>query len=307
MLSLARLSPGMQLLFLFFAIPLSAAIFTLIGAFLNAYLFDVSLLDNPTLLDQIDQPNVLSALKLIQILQHIGIFIVPTLVFAYLIDRKPLQYLRINKSAHTISYIGAVIIIILALPLINWMITINEAMVLPEFLTGLETWMKGMEESATGITKKFLIMDSPLDLTINLFMIALIPAIGEEMLFRGVLQRIFANWTKNIHLGVWITAILFSAMHMQFYGFLPRMMLGVLFGYLFVWSGSLLLPMLCHLINNGSAVIFAYVAGVDEFMDQDESLGTAEGETLLTLTSALAIAGLLYMIYKKEKEKRSTA
>jgi len=137
-------------------------------------------------------------------------------------------------------------------------------------------------------------------------MIAILPAIGEELLFRGVLQRIFANWTKNIHLGVWIAAILFSAMHMQFYGFLPRMMLGVLFGYLFVWSGSLLLPILCHFINNGSAVIYAYVAGVDQFLEQEDSLGTAEGETVFTVTSALAIAGLLYFIYKKEKERRTT-
>jgi len=84
-------------------------------------------------------------------------------------------------------------------------------------------------------------------------------------------------------------------------------MLGVLFGYLFVWSGSLFLPMLCHLINNGSAVIFAYIYGIEEYMDQETNLGTGESETLFTIGSALAIAGLLYVIYKKEKEGHLSA
>ncbi|MBN4072172.1 CPBP family intramembrane metalloprotease [Flavobacteriales bacterium AH-315-E23] len=299
--SLKNLSPRMQMVFLGLSIMISASVFTLLGALLGSSIFGISIIDNPDILNQVNEPNVVSALKLMQIFQHLGLFIAPALLFAYMFGNKIQDYLRINRNPLPLTYLLAALIMLLALPVVNWMITLNEAMVLPEFLAGVEEWMKQAEESATGITEKFLIMDSTGDLVVNLLMIAILPAIGEELLFRGVIQRILISWTKNIHWGVWISAILFSAMHMQFYGFLPRMMLGVLFGYLFVWSGSLLLPMFCHLINNGAAVIFAYLSGIDELIAQEGELAATTYETLFTLASAITIAGLLYLIYKKEK------
>ena len=95
-------------------------------------------------------------------------------------------------------------------------------------------------------------MNSISSLLINMVMIGVIPAIGEEFLFRGALQKIFSEWTKNKHLGIWISAILFSAMHLQFYGFIPRMLLGALFGYTLLWTGSLWIPIFGHFVNNGT-------------------------------------------------------
>ncbi|TAF81977.1 MAG: CPBP family intramembrane metalloprotease, partial [Sphingobacteriales bacterium] len=91
-----------------------------------------------------------------------------------------------------------------------------------------------------------------------LLMIAILPAIGEELFFRGTIQNIFTALFKNPHVAVWLTAILFSAIHLQFYGFLPRMFLGALFGYLFIWGKSIWLPILGHFLNNGFAVIMAF-------------------------------------------------
>src|SRR5690606_9694418 len=96
-------------------------------------------------------------------------------------------------------------------------------------------------------------------LAINLLMIAIIPAIGEELLFRGGIQNIFYKWFKNPHIAIWAAAILFSAIHVQFYGFIPRMLLWALFGYLLVWGKSIWYPIIGHFINNGSAVVTAFI------------------------------------------------
>ena len=136
-------------------------------------------------------------------------------------------------------------------------------------------------------------------------MIAIIPAIGEELLFRGVIQRLFINWTKNAHWGILITSILFSALHMQFFGFFPRMMLGILFGYLFLWSGSLWLPILCHFINNGSAVVYVYLEQRGLMGFSSDTLGAENQDMLITIACSIAISGLLYLIYKKGKERQT--
>jgi membrane protease YdiL (CAAX protease family) len=119
--------------------------------------------------------------------------------------------------------------------------------------------MKLKEAQMAEMTKQLLVMKSIPVLLINLLMLAIIPAVGEEFIFRGCLQKIFGRWIGNYHIAIWITAIIFSGIHFQFYGFMPRMLLGALFGYLLVWSGSLWLPILAHFMNNGVAVVTAYV------------------------------------------------
>jgi membrane protease YdiL (CAAX protease family) len=260
------------------------------------------MLDNPEIFNHLNEPEVISSLKFMQIFQHIGAAIVPALLFAYILGEKPGEYLAFNKSALPVSYLLATGVLLCATPIVNWMIMVNGAMELPGFLGGMEDWMKEMEDVSAVVIEQFLEMDTAGALLLNLFMIGILPAVGEELMFRGVIQRLFSSWTKSVHWGIWITAILFSAMHMQFYGFLPRMMLGVLFGYLFVWSGSLLLPIFCHLIYNGSGVMFAYLWGVEEFSEQEGSIGSASDDSLITIASGLTVAWLLYIIYRKEKE-----
>jgi len=298
------LAPGWQLLFFCLVVLVSGSIFTLIGNLITSNLWGVNTVDVMGILNQLEDPAVMSSLKLMQILQHIGTTIVPALLFAYIVSGKPVEYLALNRSALPLSYLLAAGVLLCATPIVNWMIMVNGAMELPGFLTGMEDWMKEMEDMSATLIERFLVMESVEALLLNLFMIGILPALGEELMFRGVIQRIFNSWTRNVHLGVWITAIIFSAIHMQFYGFLPRMMLGVLFGYLLVWSGSLLLPIFCHLIYNGLGVMFAYFRGVEEFTEQEGSIGSGSDDTLLTIASGLAIAGLLYVIYRKEKEAR---
>jgi hypothetical protein len=177
---------------------------------------------------------------------------------------------------------------------------------LPEFLSGLENWMLDAEANAKVITTAFLNMEGHKDLVINMVIVALIPAIGEELLFRGALQNLIIDWSKNIHLGIWITAILFSAMHMQFYGFLPRMAMGLLFGYLVIWTGSIWIPIICHLTNNGSAVLFTYVNQRGMISEELDSVGTGSGDLTYIIVSVLIILTLLVFIFRNKQVPTST-
>ena len=137
-----------------------------------------------------------------------------------------------NVKPQLIFY--TILIMFAVVPIINLLMVFNEQLHLPEGLSFIEEWMKESEAQAARLTEVFLVMDTPQELFYNLLIIAILPAIGEEFLFRGILQRLFHELTKNIHVTIFITAALFSAIHMQFYGFLPRMLLGVMFGYLYV-------------------------------------------------------------------------
>jgi len=132
-------------------------------------------------------------------------------------------------------------------------------------------------------------------------MIALLPAIGEELLFRGVIQRIFIRWTKNSHWGIWIAAILFSALHMQFYGFIPRLLLGALFGYLLVWSGSMWLPIAAHFVNNAVAVIGMYMIDKGTINPEFEEIGSTGDSIYLSVISIAIVALLLWLIKREYK------
>ena len=275
----ANASPISKIFFLAGIALISVLIFLLIGVVLTAFLYGVNMFFDPELLTDLDNRDVLSTLKLLQILQHIGLFVVPPIVLAFLVSKNPANYLRLKEQPAISSLLIVGIIMLVALPLVNWMMEINEFLKLPEFMASIEQWMKETEENAEKFTEAFLKMETTGDLLLNMVMIALIPAIGEELLFRGILQRLFSEWTKNAHWGIILAAVLFSAIHMQFYGFLPRMLLGVLFGYLFIWSKSLWLPIFGHFVNNGAAVIFAYLSNKGTITFDTDTLGTGEQET----------------------------
>ena len=171
-------------------------------------------------------------------------------------------------------------------------------MELPAFLKSIEDAMRAAEDRAALITEAFLKMNNISDLLINLIVVAVLPAIGEELLFRGVLQRLLGEWSKNIHAGIWISAFVFSAMHAQFYGFVPRMLLGALFGYLLVWSGSLWLPILAHFINNGSAVLFTYLFAKGTIQTNPDELGSSGSDLYLVITSIVVCSLMIYQLYR---------
>ncbi len=178
---------------------------------------------------------------------------------------------------------------------------------LPDSLVGVEKWMRQQEDQLATLTQRFLYMPSAVDLAINLLMIALIPAIGEELLFRGCLQPIFGRLVKNAHVGIWLAAIVFSAIHLQFYGFIPRMLLGALFGYLYYYGNSMWYPILGHFLNNGSAVVAVYFyqqkgLSVAEAMKQ-ENPADSRFYLLSVFLSATITIFLFYKFYQIARQK----
>lgn len=157
--------------------------------------------------------------------------------------------------------VAVTIILVITFMLVNSVfIAWNANIHFPEFMRGFEEWAKAKEKLAEETTRVLTQFDSGGELILAILVIAILPAIGEELVFRGMIQNEFYRGTKNIHLSIWISAVLFSAIHMQFFGFVPRMLLGALFGYLYHWSGQLSIAILAHFVNNAFQVLMIYFA-----------------------------------------------
>jgi membrane protease YdiL (CAAX protease family) len=154
--------------------------------------------------------------------------------------------------------------------------------------------MRIQEEQAAKLTEAFLSMPNPADLVISLFIMALIPALGEELLFRSTLQPLIAKWTNKPIIAIWITAFVFSFIHFQFFGFLPRFFMGAFLGYLFYWSGSVWYSVAAHFANNGLAVCVYYMKQHDLINFSTDNLGSGPNATIQIILSLCIIpVGLL--------------
>ena len=304
--SLSHYSPLSQLMMSLLVIVGSFMLCMFAGSILAYLIFDVNIFTNTKSLDINGDSVNLAVLKFYQSVYSTGMFIIPPFIIAYFVNNKVLPYLFLDQKSSLSKYISATLIIIVALPAINLLAQINSHLQLPEFLSGVEEWMRNSEEQAKIITKKFLVMETPFDLFVNLILIAVIPAVGEELLFRGVIQRIFSNMTKNVHWGIIITAFLFAALHMQFFGLLPRMAMGMLFGYLLVWTKNLWVPILAHLINNGMAVCMSYFIYKGKLPEDIENIGGSEiGIWISGFISMIIISFLLINLYgSRERQSK---
>ena len=297
--------PFTKLLFLLFIIVASFSIFLILGLITAVPFFGIQLSSFQDALN-INNPDNIGLIKYMQFIQHMGIFVVPPLVAAYVFSKYPISYLSADTKSKFAVYLLATVIIIFAIPFINYTGALNAKMSLPAGFAGFEEKIKAMEESAGKMTEAFLNVKSIGGLFVNLIIVALLPAIGEEFLFRGVLLRLFKEWTKNKHAAILISAFLFSAVHFQFYGFLPRFLLGALFGYLFVWSRNIWVPVTVHFINNGLAVILYYFMHDTELYEKADTLGT-DSLTMPSVFFSVLIGGIfLYLFYKLTKIETST-
>ncbi len=233
----------------------SVILLSILGVISTALIYG---LDMNNLSDYND-PNTVAGLKMFQLFSAIGFFIVPPIIYALFTSTSPVKKLSLNGFSNPINYVLVILLMVVSMPIMSWIVELNANVVFPDFLSGIEQWMRQSEANAAAITKVFLTFDGIGSLFYVLLIVAVVPAIGEELLFRGVLQKIVIKGTKNVHWGIWITAFIFSAIHMQFFGFFPRMLLGAVFGYLFLWSKSLWLPIFGHFINNGTVVIVSYL------------------------------------------------
>jgi hypothetical protein len=297
------MKPFSQLMFSAFVMVASLLVFMILAMIVAIPFFGMDILMGGMSASGMDTPEGLAFLKYFQVVQSIGLFVVPPIVLAWFYHGNIREYLFLDKTSTLPSYLYAVLAVLVLIPLINFMGEINSQMKFPESLSGIENWMRTMEDAAEVMVKKFMKVESISGLLFNGFMIAILPALGEELMFRGVIQRIFTNWSKNYHWGIWITAFLFSAMHMQFYGFLPRMALGAMFGYLLVWSGTMWVPILAHFANNTMGVIGYYLIDKGTISKDVEEWGTGTEQFPLVLLSLVTTGLLLFLIYRNGSVK----
>jgi membrane protease YdiL (CAAX protease family) len=284
---------------------LTGGVFVSMLGFLGCWIWTgLSFEELSVILTNFEDVANLGYLKLFQVLQSLGMFILPPLVLAYALSNTPFQFLQLNRKP-TLILVGLVgVLILVGGPLIEWFSLLNQQLVLPSWLSSLENWMRDSEDQANQITEAFLSTTSIGGLLGNLVIVAVLPAVGEELLFRGLLQNLFKRMTGNHHSAIWITAILFSALHLQFFGFLPRMLLGVLFGYLLEWTGSLWLPIIAHFINNAAGVLLFYFTG--EGLEPDQSDAALFNNSLFfwALVSGAIVWLLLRYLYSQRLEEK---
>jgi uncharacterized protein len=189
--------------------------------------------------------------------QHFLTFIIPGLAFGMVFYRSDvLTGLDLSENPGLLMAVMGILFLIAAYPLVNLSFLVNESIPLP-------AWANSFEDQAEDTLKAILNMNTPLIFMANLLIIALLPGIGEELIFRGILQKQVGMFLKNPVAAIWISAFIFSAIHLQFEGFLPRMILGAVLGYLYYWTGNLWVPVLAHAFNNGIQVVLIYVTGMD--------------------------------------------
>ena len=208
--------------------------------------------------------NDLKLLRYLLIVQDIALFTIPSIIILRLMNSDSARKFTEFKLPQ-FKEIGLVMILTFCIfPITSFTGQINSTMHLPVWLSGVEHWMTDMETNADTTTDLLIVSKSFGAMMFNLLTFGLITAVAEELIFRGVFQKIFYNIFKSGHVAIWITAFIFSAIHFQFYGFIPRLILGLAFGYLFFWSGNLWLPMIAHFVNNAFPVILVYLQGLDK-------------------------------------------
>ena len=221
------------------------------------------------------------------------------------VAKKSLASLSTNKE---VAPVNALIVVLatFAFMFVNaYIIEWNINWTFPEFLAVFEDWARQMEDDMAAATERFTTFDSFGQFLLGFVAIAILPGIGEELLFRGVLQNGIHRVAKNKHVAIWVAAFIFSAIHMQIFGLVPRMVLGAIFGYLYVWSGNIWYPIIGHIANNGIGVIIAYMA-TSEFVDSD--LEDPESIPMLyTLLGLVAFVILMFLFRNHYLKQKNTS
>lgn len=243
-------------------------------------------------------PEIVWAAKFLQIFSQIGLFIAPAFLFAYLVSSSPGKELKVTRAPN-ISSIGIILTVtLLSIPFINFLAIGNSEIHLPEFMKSIEDWMMNMQRKNDILMEVILQMNSSRDVVINIVMMTLLPALGEELIFRGIIQKQLIKWLRNPHVAIFITALFFSAFHMQIVGFLSRLLLGMLFGYFYYYSKNIWTAIWGHFINNGLALGLAIIYG----SQADSTPIDSEPTTMILIASTVAfLVALSILITQRTK------
>ena len=281
---LGGLKPLERFLFTVVILLILGLAFQFMGAFLAAWIYGFEVTDILSL-ESFDDPQYVAASKLIQIMGSLGTFIIPAFLFSYLFTGNFFSYYGFRNPAGKLAIALTVIMMVSVIPFINYVAEINMRMEFP--IRVVDRILRSLEGEAEKIMRAFTATHTIWGLLVNLLMIGILAAIGEELIFRGLLQRLLTNLIKNVHIAIIITAILFSAFHFQFFSFLPRFILGMILGYLMFLGRSIWFPIIAHFVNNVMGVIYYYFNSRGSADDMLEEIGTSNMMPLTALISML--------------------
>lgn len=272
------------------------AVCALVATFLS------SLISALCLSRSIDPKTKMIYLKSMQTFLELSIFMIPALIFAYKNSQSINNYWGIKQKQGGITIILVIALYFVAVPLVAWLVKINENVRFPESLQTLENALKSIQDSATEMTEKFMNVSTIGGILVNIFVMAIVPAVSEEMLFRGCIQKTLTDKMRNKFLAILISAFIFSAAHLEFYGLLPRFILGIILGYVFYYTGNILMSMLLHFINNSIAVIAGYIQFHLNNGVEPETMFTTP-PTWMIVSSAVLTVALLIILGRNRKQE----
>lgn len=284
-------------LFLGMAFGLFIAI-SYIGATVLSSITGISLLEfgQPQTWDRAT-PGLITFIRGMQLVQFLGLFFIPSLLFAYFSDPQPAQYLQLRRPWKAYYWVLGIGLMLLALPMVEYTGQLNRQV---NFGGDTQQMMQSLEESAMRQVQFMLSRRTSLELALNILFIAVLAGVGEELFFRGVLQRIFIRATRSPWAGIVLAALLFSTFHFQFFGFVPRFLMGVLLGAIAWFSGSLWVAILAHTVYNGLLVFLAYRQ--PEMLERpDATVFDPATLAIAGLVSLLLVGGVMWLVIRRSR------
>ncbi|MGM9803653.1 MAG: lysostaphin resistance A-like protein [Muribaculaceae bacterium] len=227
-------------------------------------------------------------------LQNILSFALPSVALAFFCYKAPFTQLMLHKAPQWRAIVYVVIFYVASLPLLNFLCEANAAVTFPKSLQDLELVLRQYEDAANAITNQLLEGNTIVDVMILVLIIGGLTGFGEELFFRGGLTRLMLEKPLNKHLAVWIGGVVFSFLHFQFFGFVPRMLMGVFFGYLMVWTGNLWIPIIAHALNNATVVVSHYLVEQRLIGISPDKIGTFDQMPWLTVISVILVIVLVW-------------
>jgi membrane protease YdiL (CAAX protease family) len=290
-LLLTNASPSFKIAYLF--------IFLLIGLFLAGAISKLLFL-----IPIIDSDNVLISLYVNTITQSVFAIAMPALLIVAWTNRKPFKYLKIKNEVHiNKKIVFTVLVFIFSYIFASFLTVWNKGFIFPEWMSGVEEVMRSMEDAALETTILLLSGKTISSLVLNLVVVAGLAAISEELFFRGAMQQFIQEKLKNKHLSIWLTALIFSIVHFQFYGFLPRLFLGAILGYLFSYTRNLWIPILLHFLNNATVIVFNFFWKDTVWYKRVEDMAISTTYIFIA-TISLLITIILFVVYNKRALKK---
>lgn len=269
---------------------------SMIGLFIAAVLSTIIMMRGQTA----------TTLRIATLINDIIMFVMPPVICAVIYSYRPAEYLRVASAPGLTPLILAVGTMICSIPMMNMIIEWNEGLSLPSSLAAMESWMREAEQRAGDTVNTLMGGSSAGSLILSILIVGVLAGFSEELFFRGGIQRLLVSGRVNPHVAIWVTAFLFSAIHLQFFGFFPRLLLGAFFGYLLYWTKNLWVPIVCHIFNNSIVATVTWMTARGSATSGGlNEIGTAvSSHQLLWVTVSIIMTFMLLMTLKLKMRSR---